>query len=79
MLRKIKEENKEERVSVHPTTPREGERRIQVSHRHPIPPCTNMDGTMVLKKKEAYMYEARALQHYQSLYFKTIKERYGPS
>ena len=26
-------------------------------------------------KKEAYMYEAKALPHYQSLYFKTIKKR----
>ena len=60
MLRKIKEENKEERVSVHPTTPREGERQIQVPHRCPIPSCTSMDCILGLKKENAHMYEARS-------------------
>ena len=31
-----------------------------------------MDYTLGLKKKEAHMYEARDLLHYESLYLKTI-------
>ena len=58
-LSKIKEENKEERLLVHPT-PNKSERPIQLLDQCPIPPCTDMYHTLDLNEKKEFMYEARA-------------------